>query len=269
MSTLNNYIKFITDSGEFLLPSTDTSVLTSSGHYLPVVNVRPGMTVKVSNRYSEVPTDGSTMITVLDIQPHENSNPNQSKEVPMDNTTQQIQDMHTRISALEETLATTNETLLALQKSIVQVTADHMQRIFNDDVMIDSIAHRVMVAGANAISYKAKSSKERAPELVVVEGYVPGAVRVTIQEDGAMVEEQEAEGQTWVSGDDMSEGMRSPEIQKVFADLVLSYGGELNRAYYVVDSVQLEEFRKNTAAAAKDVLTNVKTTGGIEDQVAH
>ena len=168
-----------------------------------------------------------------------------------------IADLEARVATLESTLIATNDALTNIQRSIVELTADHVQRVFNDDVLVDSIAHRIMVAGANAISHKVKSSKQRAPELVVVEGYVPGAIRVTLTADGTVIEEQTEDGQ-WVSGDDISEELRQPHVVTVFGDLVVSYGGQLDRAYYVLESTHLEEFRRQTSAQAMEVTRTVE-----------
>jgi len=168
-----------------------------------------------------------------------------------------IADLEARVATLESTLIATNDALTNIQRSIVELTADHVQRVFNDDVLVDSIAHRIMVAGANAIAHKAKASKQRAPELVVVEGYVPGAIRVTLTDNGPLIEEQTEDGQ-WLSGDAISEEMRQPHVLTVFGDLVVAYGGEIGRAYYVLESTHLEEFRKNTSAQAMEVLGSLE-----------
>lgn len=165
---------------------------------------------------------------------------------------ERIDALQSRIAVLEETLVATNDALVNIQKSIVQMTAHHMQEVFNNDVMVDSIAQRILIAGANAISFKAKASKQRAPELVVVEGYVPGAIRVTLHDNGVLVEEQTETGD-WVTGDAMSEELRQEEVITVFGNLVVSYGAELNRPYYVVESTHLEEVRAQANAKALEV----------------
>jgi uncharacterized coiled-coil protein SlyX len=166
---------------------------------------------------------------------------------------QRIEDLTSRVAQLEEALIANNEALGNLQRTLVELTADHMQRLFNDPVMVDSIAQRMFIAGANAIAHKAKQSKERAPELVVVEGYVPGSIRVTLTDAGVVLEEQDKSTQKWVSGDALSEGLNSEQVQHVMGDLVVSYGGVHDRPYYVIDSVALEEFRKETAQKAMEV----------------
>lgn len=166
---------------------------------------------------------------------------------------ERIAQLEAQVAQLQESLIQANDAMLAINRTLVELTADHIQRLFNDDVMIDSIAQRVFIAAANAIAFKAKQSKQRAPELVVVEGYVPGAIRVTLTEDGPLVEEQHTATQKWLSGDEMSEGLKNEKVQHAMGDLVISYGGQIGRAYYVIDSVALEEFRKETSKKAMEI----------------
>jgi len=168
-----------------------------------------------------------------------------------------IQSLEDQVAQLQNALIANNDALAHIQRTIVELTADHIQRLFNDQVMLDSIATRIFVAGANAIAHKAKNATNRAPELVVVEGYIPGSLRVTLTEEGPVIEEQLTDTQEWVSGDQLSEKLRSDQIQHVMGDLLISYRAEIGRAYYVTDSVALEEFRKETAKKAMEITAQV------------
>lgn len=170
---------------------------------------------------------------------------------------ERIAELESRVQTLEDTLIATNDALTNVNKTLVELTADHIQRLFQEPVLIDSIAQRILIAGANAIAHKAKHSKERAPELVVVEGYVPGAIRVTLTDNGPVIEEQVKGTQEWVSGDALSEGLKDERIAHVMGDLLISYGAVVDRPYYVVDSVELEEFRKETSKKALQVTAQV------------
>lgn len=160
-----------------------------------------------------------------------------------------------RITTLEKTLAVTNDTLMNIQRSIVELTANHIDRIFSDPIMVDTLAHRMAIASANAISFKVKSSQHRTPELVVIEQAIPGAIRVTLQENGeTLIEEQLKDTGEWASGDQLSEAMQSETITEVFGNLLVSYGAQVGRAYFVVEDVHLEVFRKDAAKSAKAAL---------------
>ena len=175
---------------------------------------------------------------------------------------ERIAQLEEQVAQLQDSLIQNNDAMLAINRTLVELTADHIQRLFNDDVMIDSIAQRVFIAAANAIAFKAKQSKQRAPEMVVVEGYVPGSIRVTLTEDGPLVEEQHTATQEWLSGDAVSEGLRDSKVQHAMGDLVISYGGEIGRPYYIIDSISLEEFRKE---ASKQAMAVTAATGANEE----
>ena len=156
-----------------------------------------------------------------------------------------------RVAQLESSLLQANDTIIGLQRTIVEITADHVNRIFNDQVLLDSIAQRVLVAGANAISFKAKASRQQAPELMVVEGYLKGAIRVTLNDEGVLVEMEDNPGSgNWVTGEELPEGMRSPEVAHVFGDLLISYGAEVGKAYFIMEKGDIEAARAEANKAA-------------------
>lgn len=166
----------------------------------------------------------------------------------------------TEIEQLRKKIDDLSDIVLNLQQQIVSVTAAHVDNLFSNQVMLDTIAHRLLVAAANALAHKARTSKERMPQLVVVEGYVPGAMRATIHEDGTVFIEEEVEtddpsGQVgYVSGDDLSDQLKDPAFAQAIGDLLLSYTATPGRAYYVIDDVSLEEFRQQAAERAKTAI---------------
>lgn len=143
-----------------------------------------------------------------------------------------------------------------LRQDIVTITADHIQRLFNDEVLLDSLSQRIMVAGANAIAYKAKQSRNRAPEMVVVEGYIPGSIQAIMSEEGILtLSEQDKESGEWISGDAISDSLKEDQVRSVFLDLLISYGAEVGRNYYITDDVTVEEFRKASSARAMEIMS--------------
>lgn len=167
------------------------------------------------------------------------------------NQDNRLTSLEERVAQLESSLLQANDTIIGLQRTIVEITADHVNRIFNDQVLLDSIAQRVLVAGANAISFKAKASRQQAPELMVVEGYLKGAIRVTLQDEGVQVEMEDNPGSgKWVTGEELPETMRSPEIAHVFGDLLISYGAEVGKPYFIMEKGDIEAARAEATKAA-------------------
>lgn len=167
------------------------------------------------------------------------------------NQDNRLTSLEERVAQLESSLLQANDTIIGLQRTIVEITADHVNRIFNDEVLIDSIAQRVLVAGANAISFKAKASRKQAPELMVLEAYLPDAIRVTLGDEEVIIEMEEKDNRgVWRSGEDLPEPMRSDELCKVFGDLLISYGAEVGRPYYIMERGDVEAARKKAGEAA-------------------
>ena len=167
------------------------------------------------------------------------------------NQDNRLTSLEERVAQLESSLLQANDTIIGLQRTIVEITADHVNRIFNDQVLLDSIAQRVLVAGANAISFKAKASRQQAPELMVVEGYLKGAIRVTLNDEGVLVEMEDNPGSgNWVTGEELPEGMRSQEVAHVFGDLLISYGAEVGKAYFIMEKGDIEAARAEANKAA-------------------
>jgi uncharacterized coiled-coil protein SlyX len=253
---MSNTVKLTTNQGEVILAS-DAEVVREDGQTVTVSELQVGDKIEVTRNMAIFREE------ILEISPVEQEVSEEEREASQE---ERIEALQARVTQLEETLVATNDALMAVNRTLVELTADHMQRLFNDPVMVDSIAQRMFIAGANAIAHKAKTSKQRAPELVVVEGYVPGSVRVTVTDNGVIVEEQDKATQQWVSGEALSEGMRDAKIQHVMGDLVVSYGGVNDRPYYVIDSVALEEFRQETSKKAMEVTAATGANGesGVE-----
>ena len=145
---------------------------------------------------------------------------------------QRIEQLETKVKELEALIDRQNQ-------SVVEICANHIQRLFQDPTLLDSISYRILLAGANAIHFKASQSEERAAELIVIEGYIPGALRASIAEDGSFSIDQQLKGAT-----NQSEGWESAielyqekGILDTFRELVAAYGAEANRFYYITDTV--------------------------------
>jgi hypothetical protein len=166
--------------------------------------------------------------------------------------------MEARISTLETALVANNQAVQHMHRTIVELTATHVEAVFKDEVMIDSLAQRFFIAAANAIAHKAKSSRNRAPKLVVVDTMIPGCViRAKLTEEGfAHIEMLDKEG-VWVTGEGLPEQMRSEQLVTTFGNLLLSHGAEQGRFYFITEDVALEDYREAIAAEAQAVVKSV------------
>ena len=88
-----------------------------------------------------------------------------------------------QIKALTQRIVSLEDALTKLQQATVNTVATQIQALFTDPVMVESITHRMLASAANAIAHKAAQSNQRAPELTVLEGYIPGALRAIMNED--------------------------------------------------------------------------------------
>lgn len=164
----------------------------------------------------------------------------------------QIKALNTRIHTLEEQLA-------AHQQQLVNTCAMQMQSLFTNPVMLDSIAHRVLIAAANALAHKASHANERAPELQVLEGYIPGALRAILNEDGSMTVEQQLKGAVNAGGqwESATEQFEEQGILETFAQLMAAYGAQAGRVYYITDTVTAGTYREKLS---KELASNVTAT---------
>lgn len=122
----------------------------------------------------------------------------------------------------------------------------YMDNLFRNPVMLDSLASTIFSRGVAAFNFRAQHSTQRMPTLVVSENYIPGAIRVTLDEQGALFAEQQLIG----SKDENDGWEPSPSVnddqtvKDAVRSLVLSYGGVANKAYYVLDDISLDTYRK-------------------------
>lgn len=182
----------------------------------------------------------------------------------MSNAEARIEQLEKQVAELQQKLDTSNQTM-------VNTIAAQIQHLFSDQVMVDSIAYRVMLAGANAIAHKVSHSKERAPELVVLEGYIPGAIRAAIHDDGSISIDQQLKGATnaasaWESA---TESFQKNGIAEQFAHLLAAYGAEVGRIYYITDTVTRDTYKEELAKsmAASQVGAAVDEPGDLIEEV--
>jgi hypothetical protein len=154
----------------------------------------------------------------------------------------QIKKLEARVGQLEDQLK-------AHQQQIVNTVAMQLQTFFTNPVMVDSLAHRLLIAGANAIAHKASHSTERAPELTVLEGYIPGALRAILNTDGSLSIDQQLKGAINAGGEWESATALYEEkgVLDSFAQLLSAFGAEAGRVYYITDTVTAQTHREKMA----------------------
>lgn len=154
-----------------------------------------------------------------------------------------------QIKALQSRVIQLEDQLKAHQQQIVNTVAMQLQTFFTNPVMVDSLAHRLLIAGANAIAHKASHSTERAPELTVLEGYIPGALRAILNTDGSLSIDQQLKGAINAGGEWESATALYEEkgVLDSFAQLLSAFGAEAGRVYYITDTVTAQTHREKMA----------------------
>lgn len=132
------------------------------------------------------------------------------------------------------------------QKSIQQMVQEevkaYMDAMFRNPVMLDTLASALLSRSVAALNYRAQHSTQRMPTLVVSESYIPGAVRIVLDEIGGMTAEEQVEGdeEAWETSKSI---MENEVVVTAVKELALSYGAVPNKTYYVLDDITLERHR--------------------------
>lgn len=165
--------------------------------------------------------------------------------------------------AFEARIAELEAQLKASQQQTVNTIAAQIQHLFSNQVMIDTIAHRFFIAAANALAHKATQSKERAPELVVLEGYIPGALRAILNVDGSITIDQQLKGAQNAGGswESATEEYQKQGILDTFAQLLAAAGAEAGRVYYITDTVTQQAHRE---LLSKQLAAGVTAVDGVD-----
>ena len=179
-----------------------------------------------------------------------------------------------QIKALTQRIVSLEDALTKLQQATVNTVATQIQALFTDPVMVESITHRMLASAANAIAHKAAQSNQRAPELTVLEGYIPGALRAIMNEDGSMTVEQQLKGATNAGGqwESVTEDYQEKGVLETFSQLMASFGVTAGRVYYITDTVTAGTHRTKVAqelAAQVTAVEGADAADGAEDPVVH
>lgn len=161
----------------------------------------------------------------------------------MSSVEQRIEQLEAQVKELQSIVNQQNQ-------NIVEVCASHLQQLFQNQTMMDSIAYRMLLAGANALVFKAQQAEDAPGELVVIEGYIPGSLRASIAEDGSFSIDQQLKGST-----NQAQGWESAVAQfeekgilDTLRELLAAYGAEANRNYFITDTVTLKKHRARVSS---------------------
>lgn len=202
-------------------------------------------------------TFSGVVIEVLPVEQELDHEGNQDKRIAALETLVAAQ--ASRIATLETALVANNQAVQNFQRNIVELTANHIERLFSDPIMIDTLASRFMVAGANALAYKAKQSRDRAPQLIAIDNMIPACtLRAKLTEDGVTVVEHIDNEGAWIGGEELPEAYRSEQFVNAIGNLLLSREAEVDKFYFITDDVTFDDFRQAAQKSAAENLNAVK-----------
>lgn len=137
---------------------------------------------------------------------------------------------------------------------ISKVSADQFAALFQNEVTLDSLASAILNRAQNALVYKAQTSKNRAPQLLVLDHYFPTAMRAQLSETGQLTVWHQLEGSVgeqegWEVDRRFTE---DPAFKAPIQELLASYGVAADTYVYLIDDINLQERREQLSAQALD-----------------
>lgn len=155
--------------------------------------------------------------------------------------TQQIAQVSKLFTDLSEKIGTT-----VTHETVARICAEQLQMLFQNKVMLDSISHVIFNNAANAIAYKAQSSEERPPKIMLVKSWFPGVQRIRHNEDGTILLEGQNNPTDPDSGwlEDVS-WKDIPHGEHALVELLQSYGAEAGQMLYLTDDISYGHHREN------------------------
>lgn len=158
-----------------------------------------------------------------------------------------IEELEQRCAKLEEETRAKTETIL---RELVTISATQIQQLFENDVMLTSIASNIVTSIQNALVFKASSSSNRKPVMMVIRDYAPKSMRVVYRENGELVVDQQAVDVVDPDGEwTPSPYLQNPDFLNAIRALLLSYGVEADETVYVLTDLDLDEHRQKLSEA--------------------
>lgn len=202
-------------------------------------------------------TFSGVVIEVLPVEQELDHEGNQDKRIAALETL--IAAQASRIATLETALVANNQAVQNFQRNIVELTANHIERLFSDPIMIDTLASRFFVAGANALAHKAKQSRDRAPQLIAIDNMIPACtLRAKLTQDGVTVVEHIDNEGVWIGGEELPEAYRSEQFLNAIGNLLLSREAVVDKFYFITDDVTFDNFREAAQQGAAENLKAVQ-----------
>ncbi len=167
--------------------------------------------------------------------------------------TQEVARLNQRIAELEEKLviATGGLSQNGLGQGVVEHIAHQIQHLFNNPVMLSSIASALLATMQNALAFRAGASKDRQSQLVVIGKYVPGSLRAMVTEEGALVVEEPVQGEGEQENDvvawkelEFDEELRADTHQAI-RSILDEHGIDAGRHYFLIDDITLQRHRED------------------------
>lgn len=168
---------------------------------------------------------------------------------------EQLQEQLTQLTArqaeLTKELATLREQQISgvMTEGLVNHIAQQFQALFQNPVMVSSIASVILANLQNALVFRAGQSKERLPQAMILDYYIPGAQRVTLTETGELVVEQQlADSRTADEGWELDTTLAEVSgADEAIRDLMMSYNAEGNKPYYLTDDLTVQKYREDAS----------------------
>lgn len=172
-----------------------------------------------------------------------------------------------RIEQLEQQLAALTKKVNILEKNEVTETmsqamvthiAGQIQNLFQNPVMLTGVSSAILNNLQQALVFRAGQSKERHPQIMVLDYYVPTSQRCTLTDAGQLVvEAQVAEatdvGDNWVVDETIQQ---VPDAVNAIVALLKSYGVEADKPYYLIDDLALQKYREDVTRLIEEQNAN-------------
>lgn len=161
-----------------------------------------------------------------------------------------------RVSELSKELSTLREQQITgvMTEGLVTHIAQQFQALFQNPVMVSSIASVLLATLQNALAFRAGHSKERLPQAMIVEHYIPGSQRVMLTGEGELIIEQQlkdSEGADdgWQVDTELGNIEGASDAVR---DLMMSYSAEGDKYYYLTDDLTVQQHREDAARRLKE-----------------
>jgi hypothetical protein len=171
-----------------------------------------------------------------------------------------IDQLEARISEMSKQIASLKEQQISgvMSEGLVTHIAGQIQMLFSNPAMLSSITSAILSNLQNALVFRAGQSKERAPQVLVLDYYVPGTQRVTLADDGTLSMEEQAKdaddiNAEWAIDENFS---TNHDAVEAIRDIMRSYNVEAGKPYYLIDDLSLQQYREDVSRKVREQTIN-------------